>query len=241
MHRCRRGERDLGHHACVRPLKLILCVVVAFGLVGSACDRDIPRRVAATTSSTVRPGEHGLDARWTDVAVPASVCGGEGMAELHDFAAFVSSKQWTDSWVGPSPSVVANQVELTLAGAQYGDLDADGKDEAVVAVWCLNGGGTADGQLAQALVVFTSVDTEPTAIGVLTSSRRDPDVHSPFFDTERTKIGYRKISVAEVFYGPKDATCCPSGRASTEWRFDGHTFVRGPTASSSRRQSRDSA
>jgi hypothetical protein len=64
------------------------------------------------------------------------------------------------------PAVVVN---TAWNGVRYGDLDGDGRDEAVVDVVCSNAGGTAAGQLAFSSVVFAARGRSLRSIG---TSRR---------------------------------------------------------------------
>jgi uncharacterized protein YecT (DUF1311 family) len=120
---------------------------------------------------------------------------------------------------------VPNQVALEVGEpVRFGDLGDDGVVEAVVPVWCTNGGGTASGQLGQGLVVFTMSHGQPAAMGVITTSQPDT-YHTPYFDNSKTRIDADGITVEEVWYGERDGTCCPTGRAETVWRFTGATLV----------------
>jgi hypothetical protein len=37
------------------------------------------------------------------------------------------------------------------------------------------------------------------------------------------------VAVTEYFYNPANATCCPTGRATTLWKWTGRTFIPGRT------------
>jgi hypothetical protein len=99
----------------------------------------------------------------------------------------------------------------------YGDLDGDGQDEAALVVGCSNGGGTADGFLAYAQVVFTAGKKSPRAIAVVTPQQR----HAPNVLPTLLRVVIRRSQVIarEAWYGENDGTCCPSGRSTTTWRY----------------------
>jgi hypothetical protein len=95
---------------------------------------------------------------WENASVPAAICGGEGAIRLHEGVALVSSRRWTDDWRGNATTEVPGQVEVWSYGDEvYGDIDGDGRDEAVVPLWCTNGGGTGGGQLGQGLAIMSGV------------------------------------------------------------------------------------
>ena len=74
-------------------------------------------------------------------------------------------------------------VHAALGVVRYGDIDGDRPDDAAVNVWCDNGSGTADGQLADAWVIFAEGGSNLVVLGVLTPKQRyNPDVHVPYFD-----------------------------------------------------------
>jgi hypothetical protein len=96
---------------------------------------------------------------------------------------------------------------------------------AVLPVECNNGGGTADGQIAFALVVFTERSSTPSVLGVL--SPREPASdgadHVPVIGDATIDPG--KIIVDEGWYGRNDGTCCPTGKAITTWTLEGGSLV----------------
>jgi hypothetical protein len=164
---------------------------------------------------------------WPNAIVPASICGGTGSVALHDESALVSSSRWPDAWQGPTPSVLPSQVQVYFyPPVRYGDVDGDGYEEAVVPIWCHNGGGTAGGQLGQGLAVFRGGQTDLVVLGTITTTQQS-DGHSPYFGNSKTRIARGRIVVTELWYGPRDGTCCPSGRARTVWTYDGATLVAG--------------
>lgn len=146
---------------------------------------------------------------WRSATLPGSACGATGPIRLRAGQAFVRSSAW------PWWSVV----EVDLRPAAYGDLDGDGRDEAAVGVVCSNGGGTASGQLGFATVVFRARDRELRVVGVVRPRQPlDPEAgHVPLLG--RVEIRRRRVVAEELWYGPRDGTCCPSGRATTIWTY----------------------
>lgn len=145
--------------------------------------------------------------RWKDAAVPGSVCGSlQPIVQLHEGQGFAISHRWPPlsivEFVGGSDPVV------------YGDLDGDGRDEAAVGVYCSNGGGTADGVLADARVIYTAAARAPSVLGVI---RPRAQSHGRPALIQVTQIERGTIKVLETLYGSNDSTCCPTGRAVTTW------------------------
>jgi hypothetical protein len=86
-------------------------------------------------------------------------------------------------------------VYASLATVAYGTLSRNMPEVAAVNVWCTNGAGTAGDVLA---------------------------THVPYFFTSPGGIEFSpgRIVVRELWYGPGgDATCCPSGRATSTWSY----------------------
>ena len=154
--------------------------------------------------------------RWKDAAVPGSICGavdptgGTALAfvHLHDGNAYAKSHRWGDY------SII--QISGAWDRVVYGDVNGDDKDEAAVGVYCSNGGGTADGILAYARVIYTAAGKTPRVLGVIRPRARSaPGTLPPLVQVTRMDRG--KVRVSEAFYGRDDGTCCPSGRATTTW------------------------
>jgi hypothetical protein len=90
-------------------------------------------------------------------------------------------------------------------------------------------GGTADGQLAEGILVFDSPGGHPHLLGTLTPQLKgNPMLHIPFIAVNHIEsTGH--VAVTEFFYHSANPTCCPSGRATTVWKWTGRSFIPGRT------------
>jgi hypothetical protein len=153
---------------------------------------------------------------WDEATVPGSVCHSPRPIRLQDGSAEVYSSgfygiPWEVVFIGPT------------VNGRLGDADAT-----ALSVWCTNGGGTADGQLGNDLVIF-DVDhpQHPRVLGILSPTQpMASDVHVPYFDSRPDKVTITKerITVHELWYGMNDSTCCPTGSATTVWTWNGRHF-----------------
>jgi hypothetical protein len=178
----------------------------------SATSNGGGRAKTALTHATV-VDVHRVD--WPNVTIPGRLCAVAGSIKLRDGSATASSKRW-------------GQVHVSMQGtdAVYGDLDGDRKDEAAVVIWCDNGGGTAAGQLAQGLVVFRNRNGQLHTIATVTPRQQPVDVHTSFVASLRFARG--QVVAHERWYRNTDPTCCPSGTATTVWKYTGGHLVPGP-------------
>jgi hypothetical protein len=148
---------------------------------------------------------HSVD--WADVSVPGSACGAAKLIRLHRGLAVTRSA--VEPWW---PAILVSGALMT-----YGQLA--GREVAVVSIGCDNGGGTADGQLGSADVVYTLHGRVLSVIGVLTPrqplSPRTP--HVPLL--YRVTIRNDQVITDEAWYGPNDGTADPSIRAVTFWKL----------------------
>jgi hypothetical protein len=152
---------------------------------------------------------------WAESTLPGAACGSTNPIRLHRGTADVRSQTYpwwavVDAYLGP---------------VSYGDVNGDGRDEAAVGVSCSNGGGTAAGQLAFADVVLRSDRKVLRPLGIITPRQPyDPNAgHVPVLGSARAKrwvtIRSGEVIAHEGWYGRRDGTCCPSGRARTVWRY----------------------
>jgi len=146
---------------------------------------------------------------WSSVSLPGSVCGATHSIRLHKGRAVVDSRRW--------PSVPRVTVDAGWNPVVYGNLDGVGQDEAALVVGCNNGGGTADGFLAYAQVIFTTAGKKLKVIGVVTPKQARKANRLPTLVTVEIRRG--EVVAREAWYGPNDGTCCPSGRTTTVWTY----------------------
>src|SRR5512133_453299 len=145
---------------------------------------------------------------WRAVTLPGRVCGVRHAIHLRGGQAFVRSPRW--------PNLPRIEVADGWSPVVYGDLDGDGLDEAALGVFCSNGGGTAAGVLAYAQIVYRAGTSSALAAGVL-RPHWQPKHALPTLLTVALRRG--RVVGREAFYGRRDGTCCPSGRAKTVWMY----------------------
>ena len=155
---------------------------------------------------------------WRNVTLPGRVCRSGWPIRLHDHVARIAHTRFGDVHsFGSNPDLVLVWAAYRVT---YGRLGALGP-AAAVDVLCSNNGGTADGQLRFADVVFSGSGARLRAVGLITPQQpRDSDVpHVPLLTYVRWVRG--RIIAKEAWYGPNDGTCCASGRATTTWAYRG--------------------
>jgi hypothetical protein len=148
---------------------------------------------------------------WDRATLPGAVCGASAPIKLAHGTADIKSSRWVGT------------VVVGLAEVRYGDLTGHGPDQVALNIWCTTTSGTADGQLADSWVIFTAGSTGPQEIGILVPQQPFSPVtpHVPYFSQSAGAIAIQvgHITVHELWYGPVDATCCPSGQATTVWDY----------------------
>jgi hypothetical protein len=192
----------------VRHIRLIALIAAIFVVAVTAAASG-----TASALASARPlNLHHV--KWGDEAVPGQVCRVNGPIRLHDGLAKLNH-----SGYGP--------LDVSVTGPFYGDLGG-GQQVAAVQVLCSNQGGTAAGQLADSIVVFSGAGGKLHSLGVLTPQYRPhAPVHIPFITVARVGAGH--IVTTEYWYTSNDPDCCPSGRATTTWSWNGHRFTPGHT------------
>jgi hypothetical protein len=153
---------------------------------------------------------------WQNETLPGAACKANSPIRLHNHVAHISHTGFGD--VNSSGS---NRDLVQVAAAYdvtYGQLGGVGPAAAVDVV-CSNNGGTADGQIRFAEVVFSGLATNARAVGLITPQQphRAKVSHVPLLGKAKWVNG--RIVAAEYWYGPNDPTCCASGRASTTWAY----------------------
>jgi hypothetical protein len=118
-------------------------------------------------------------------------------------------------------------VHIAVVDVMYGDLLEDEKEEAAVAVVCDNGGGTGSGLLESGIVLFAERDGRLISVGTVTA-RKQYEGQLPTLISVKE---WRKpsIIVSESYFRASDATCCPSGRAETDWIWTEESLSPGAT------------
>jgi hypothetical protein len=154
---------------------------------------------------------------WGDVTIPGQLCKVSGQIQLHNGQARLSH-----SGLGP--------LDVLLTFVTHGNL-APGLPVTALQIWCDNQGGTAAGQLAEGIFVYSSPGGHPQFLGLLTPQFRPKGApHIPFLAVAHIDT-QGHIATTEFFYNPSNADCCPSGRATTVWKLAsyGGGFIPGHT------------
>ncbi len=153
---------------------------------------------------------------WQNETLPGVVCKSSAPIRLRNHLARVAHTGFGDvNSSGADPDLV---LVSAAYGVTYGQLGGVGPAAAVDVV-CSNNGGTADGQIRFAEVVFSGSATSVRAVGLITPQQpRSSDLsHAPLLGKVKWVDG--EIVAAEYWYGPSDPTCCASGRATTTWAY----------------------
>jgi hypothetical protein len=177
--------------------------------------------LAATALTTTGGAAQAAPARtssvnWSDVTIPGQLCKVSGPIKLHNGKAFVRH------------SGFGMALDVLMTSVTRGSL-GHGLQVAALQVWCDNTGGTADGQLAEGILVFDSPGGHPHLLGTLTPQLKgNPMLHIPFIVVNHVEsTGH--VAITEFFYNSANPTCCPSGRATTLWKWTGRSFIPGRT------------
>jgi hypothetical protein len=189
-----------------------LSVVVGAALLSSAAtgfgaERSNPAAAASALDI------HTVD--WAGVTLPGAVCDASHPIRLHHSSAILTPipRRWSrDSFAGKRGPTVDSAGDAVV----FGDLAGSGEDDAGLNVDCNNGGGTADGALLYSWVIFSARGGRLSAVGVVTP-RVQPHEVLPTLLTIAIAPG--TVTAHEYFYGPDDATCCATGRATTTWTY----------------------
>ncbi len=151
---------------------------------------------------------------WANSILPGTVCESSRPIQLHDHSATLAHTGFGKVNSQPNPYVVDVHAASDVV---YGSLAGVG-NAAGIDVTCSNNGGTADGQLRFADVIFGGSASNIRTLGIITPQVSGAtDNHVPTLGTPKFSGG--KIIVREAFYGPNDPTCCSTGRATTTWAY----------------------
>jgi hypothetical protein len=153
---------------------------------------------------------------WGDVTIPGQLCRVDSQIQLHDGRAFVRHSGFDMA------------LDVLMLAVTRGDL-GHSLQVAALQIWCDNTGGTAHGELAEGIIVFDSPGGHAHPLGTLTPQHKTSAmVHIPHIVVNRIETTGH-VAVTEYFYNPANATCCPTGRATTLWKWTDRTFVPGRT------------
>jgi hypothetical protein len=152
---------------------------------------------------------------WGDVTIPGHLCKVSGQIHLHNGNATVRH------------SGFGFPLDVLTTAVTHGYL-AHGLPVTALQIWCI-AGGSADGELAEGVMVFDSPGGKAHLLGTLTPQHKTSAmVHIPSIVVNRIETTGH-VAVTEFFYTPGNMTCCPTGRATTLWKWTGRTFIPGRT------------
>jgi hypothetical protein len=167
-------------------------------------------------------GPTGLDLRridWRNVSVPGTTCLTSGEIQLRNGSALIPD----DNRGHPTQPGAGGQRYDSLEEilpVTFGDVEG-GQVDAAVPLYCNNNGGTADGALLYSLAVYSGRKGTVHFLGLITPRHQPADVLPTLLSDVRMSSGM--ITVSELWYGPRDGTCCPSGKSTTIWKYSaGH-------------------
>ena len=155
-------------------------------------------------------------AGWQNETLPGAACMASSPIRLHNHVAQISHTGFGDvNSSGSNPDLVQVAAAYDVSDGQLGGVGP----ATAVDVVCSNNGGTADGQIRFAEVVFSGTATRAHAVGLITPQQphRAKVSHVPLLGKVKWVDG--QIIVTEYWYGPNDPTCCASGRATTTWAY----------------------
>lgn len=192
-------------------------------LAVTSCSSPSSSTTHTSNTSTTAPaagGAHAVD--WSEASVALDACGLPGVVRL-----FGGSANFGGTIPAEEPRHPEQSRELSIGHVTFGDVTGDRRDEAFVPVLCTNGGGTADGQTAFAVEVFTVGRGGPGLLGILrpTQPFSPGTPHIPYMDDASIRVrGHRVVNAIELWYDTSDSTCCPSLRVLTTWIYRGGRF-----------------
>lgn len=141
---------------------------------------------------------------WDGAPLPPGFCGIPTPTRLSGGMARTTSGTW-----GP--------VTVAALEVAHGDLLGDDADEAALALYCDNGGGTGAGTLEYGMVVYGSRAGELVSLGILTPQVQDAGQRPTSLSVAEWR--QHALVVTEYYYRDPDPTCCPSGIAETTWTW----------------------
>jgi len=176
-----------------------------------------PTPGGATTTRSLGPAPADIrTVNWDEATLPGNFCDVDELVQFHAGEALAQSSSYGET------HLTVEEMTDTV----YGDLDGDGKEEAVVPIGCDNNGGTASGQLAFGAVAVQADEGELRSLGSITTKVNPDDaLHVTLISGLRIRPG--AVEVDESWYRPSDSTATPSGTATTTWTLTSGTLVAG--------------
>jgi hypothetical protein len=205
---------SVGQRAISAVALAIACFALALAGATTGSGAVDPAGKAAATLNLHR-------VNWRDITLPGAACDGASSIRLHDGEGLLSPIP--SKWVGDDFRD-RHGVTVDASLPIYGDLFGSGADVAAIDVSCNNGGGTADSALLYSLVIFRARGGHLSVVGVIKPLVQPPEVLPTLIGIS---IHRGSITANEAFYGPEDATCCSTGRATTRWVYSGGTLRAG--------------
>jgi LppP/LprE lipoprotein len=164
-----------------------------------------PERPAETSFGSAPDDLRTVD--WRVARLPGDFCAVDGIVTFQDGRTRATSTTWGEIDVDVLPDQNA-----------YGDVDGDGHDDAAVAVDCDAGGDTGSSVIGYGFVVVAGHDGALDSLGAIVPQLQPEDAYAST-RLSVTEMGDMRVVVEEQWYRHEDATCCPTGRATTEWTY----------------------
>jgi hypothetical protein len=186
------------------------------------------RRIASTTTATQRWANWRRNGR-TDLKVPANDLSRRSLERRYPSYADRGFKSLPLRCSGvctqarlhrakPRP-LALSPIEAARGRVVDGDLLGREADAPTLQTVCVNRGGTAVGQLAFAVVVYSAGPRAPRVLGVLTPRVNSSGTHVPILIP--SAITHDKVVLTEFFLGPHAGGVCARGsrRAARHGRW----------------------
>jgi len=194
----------------VKFIRLIMVGSVVLATIAATSGFALPHRTADPRTP------HVAQVNWGDVTIPGKLCKVNGSMRLHNGIS------------GSYNSGFGRPVQAYTTLVTHGNL-GHGLAVTTLQVFCSIPNGTAASQLSEGVFVFDSPGGAAHLLGTLTPTYFPRSAsHIPYLAVGHIDTSGH-IATTEVWYTSMDADCCPSGRASTVWKWTGHGFLPGHT------------
>ena len=200
---------------------------------GAAVPPSAPAATAAPTPSapaTAAAGPPGSQDRgaaafdWKNITVPGDACLSQSPIELVNGAALIPDEVRGRPVGGSGPRYDhLGEFEQPTFGDFEGQTSTAMAVDAAVPLGCDNNGGTADGALLYSIAVFSVGSGAQRSVGLITPHQQTAGNLPTLLSNVTMTPG--QITITELWYGPDDPTCCPSGKAQTTWRYAGGSLT----------------